>query len=156
MNIRFEIASSNSIGYVYLAEYELFKWHVNHGVSEEDYGDSANNIGTFMNDIKMYYDKHKAKSVVCIVDDVPRGFVGYRKDGNAIYIVSLYVDKDFRNKGLARKLVERVHKLTNCTKMKSLISDQNTESKRFFTKLGFEKQGESNIHSMSEYVLNLK
>lgn len=147
------------IGYIYLAEYELFRYHTENGISEEDYGAYINNVGTFINDTMKYYNKNKVRCIVYTDNnDVCRGSIAYRDDSKTkgIYIVSLYVDKEYRHNYIATKLINAVIKETNKTTYMSLIADFNKASIKLFESIGFKHSNKSNINHMSEYKLVLK
>ena len=147
------------IGYIYLAEYELFRYHIENGISEEDYGAYINNIGTFINNTVSYYNKNKVRCIVYTDNnDTCRGFVAYRNDSktNGIYIISLYVDKEYRRSYIATKLINAVIKETNKTTYMSLIADFNKVSIKLFESMGFKHNNKTNITHMNEYKLVLK
>lgn len=151
-----DIHTSNKFdifSYIIMAEYKLYKYHIENGISELEYGTSDINISSFISGISDYYIKHDTKSIIATVNDHPVGFIAYNKiiDGE-LYIVSIYVDSVFRKSGVATSLIKEVMK-SEWDYCKVLIANFNTESKNLFTKLGFELLYESDIHGMSEYHL---
>lgn len=128
MDIEFKHAGTSEMPYIYLAEQKLCEDHINHGIDEDDYGCRLHNIGTFEDDIKTYYHKHKVRCIVARINGICRGF-----------IVSLYVDEDFRNKGIATKMVEKMYRFTGHNTLKALIADYNEVCQKFATGIGFKK-----------------
>lgn len=146
------------LGYIYLAEYMLFKYHIDNGISEEDHNDYMNNIGIFITDTMSYYNRNKVRCIVYTDNhDSCRGFIAYRNDSKTkgIYIVSLYVDKEYRHNHIASKLLNAVIKETNKNTYMSLIADFNEASKHLFESFGFKYNNKSNINHMSEYKLEI-
>lgn len=142
--------------YIVLAEYDLFKIHCDNGISEGEYGVHPVNIGRFVYDIRSYYDDKNAKALIYLYRGLYRGFVSHRKDpAKGEYIVSLYVDRDLRRKGIAELLLKKVINDTKEDKVTVLVGDFNKSAISLYEKLGFKKLGDSNIHGMSEYQLVL-
>lgn len=146
----------NIFGYICLAEHELCVQHISNGIKEDDYGASTNDIGMFINDISKYYISHDTECVVAMIDGASIGFVAYNKVNNGeLYIISLYVDKEYRRLGIATRLIDEVLKY-DYEYAKVLIGDFNKESINFFNKLGFKLSAKSEIIGMSEYRLTEK
>ena len=82
----------------------------------------------------------------------------YRNDSktNGIYIISLYVDKEYRRSYIATKLINAVIKETNKTTYMSLIADFNNASIKLFESMGFKHNNKTNITHMNEYKLVLR
>lgn len=142
--------------YIVLAEYDLFRMHSDNGISETEYGVHPLNIGKFVYDIRSYYDDKNAKSLIYLYRGLYRGFISHRKDpAKGEYIVSLYIDRDSRRKGIAELLIKKVIENTEENKVTVLVGDFNKGAISLYEKLGFKKLGDSNIHGMSEYQLIL-
>lgn len=152
MDIEIKHAGTSEMPYIYLAELRLCEDHINHGIDENEYGCRMRNIGTFVDDIKTYYHKHKIRCVVAKVDGICRGFIAFAVEPYHTYIVSIYVDEEFRNKGIATKLVSKVNIYTGHNTLKALIADYNDTCKKFATGIGFKKIKDSNIYGMGEYM----
>lgn len=152
MDIEFKHAGTSEMPYIYLAEQKLCEDHINHGIDEDDYGCRLHNIGTFADDIRTYYHKHKVRCIVAKINGICRGFIAFRVEPYHTYIVSLYVDEDFRNKGIATKMVEKMYRFTGHNTLKALIADYNVVCQKFATGIGFKKIKDSNIYGMGEYM----
>ena len=140
--------------YILLAEYDLFRIHLENGVSEEAYGVHPRNLGRFVYDIRSYYDDKSVNALIYLDTGLYRGFIAHRKDVyKGEYIVSLYVDKDSRKNGVAETLLRKVIENTREDKITVLVGDFNTPAINLYKKLGFKPLDKSNIKGMTEYQL---
>ncbi len=147
---------ADAYAYMLLAEYELFKMHSANGVTEEEYGVHPRNLGRFLADIKGYYESKHIFATISEESGYYTGMVVTRKDPDkGLYVVSLYVDEDFRKNGTASALLKYVIGNTKEDKVTALIGTFNKASLGLFTKLGFKELGDTNIKSMKEYQLAL-
>lgn len=97
-----ESDKKEAYSYILLAEYDLFKIHLENGVSEEAQGVHPRNLGRFVYDIRSYYDDINVNALLYLDTGLYRGFIAHRKDADkGEYVVSLYVDKDSRKNGVA-------------------------------------------------------
>lgn len=149
-----ESDKKEAYAYILLAEYDLFRIHLENGVSEEAYGVHPRNLGRFVYDIRSYYDDKSVNVLLYLDRGLYRGFIAHRKDvDKGEYIVSLYVDKDSRKNGVAEALLRRVIENTKEDKITVLVGDFNKPAIALYEKLGFKVLGKSNIHGMTEYQL---
>ena len=144
----------DAYGYMLLAEYELFKMHSEHGVTEDEYRVHPRNLGRFLNDIKGYYESKHIFASVAEESGYYTGMIVTRKDPNkGLYIVSLYVDEDFRKNGTASTLLKHVINNTKEDKVTILVGDFNKPAISLYEKFGFKTLGKSSIKGMTEYQL---
>ena len=137
--------------YMLLVEYELFKLHESNGISEHNYN---NSLGKFSYIIKDYYSSSSIDSLITVDHGYYIGMLTHRKDNvKGRYVVSLYVDKDFRKNGIAYKLLKYL--IDNCKedRVTVLVGDFNTPAINLYKKLGFKPLDKSNIKGMTEYQL---
>ena len=137
--------------YMLLAEYELFKLHESNGITEPNYNDS---LDRFSYVIKDYYSGSSIDSLITVDHGYYIGMLTHRKDNvKGRYVVSLYVDKDFRKNGIAYKLLKYL--IDNCKedKVTVIVGDFNTPAINLYKKLGFKMLEKSNNKGMTEYQL---
>ena len=140
--------------YMFLAKYDLFKLHQRNGITEDAYGVHPRNLGRFVNDIKCYYEDKSVDGYLAINNGFYIGMIVHRKDPQkGRYIVSLYIDKDFRKNGVASALIKSVMDNYKEDKFTVLVGDFNTPAINLYKKLGFKVLGKSNIEGMTEYQL---
>ena len=146
-----ESDKQSAFEYMLLVEYELFKLHKSNGITEPNYNSS---LGRFSYIIKDYYSSSSIDSLITVDHGYYIGMLTHRKDDiKGRYVVSLYVDKDFRKNGIAYKLLKYL--IDNCKedKVTVTVGDFNTPAINLYKKLGFKVLGKSNVKGMTEYQL---
>ena len=94
-------------GYMFLAEYDLYKLHKRNGISEEFYNIYGANIGRFVNNVRTYYDDKNIDGYLVVSNGFYIGMLIYRNDPQkGKYLVTLYVDRNFRKSGIGTHLVK--------------------------------------------------
>lgn len=87
---------------------------------------------------------------IAAIDEYPVGFIGFARmymfeaDEDYIRILALVVDKDYRRKGIAAALIEKVKQFAKESGVESLalnsgITNERESAHLFYQNLGFEK-----------------
>ena len=140
-----------AFGYIYVAEFELLKMHAENNIDLKEYGVSLN-LGEFVRDIRKFYSSNECNCMLVEIDDFYRGFISTSKDKDkGQYIIALYVDLEYRNKGIATALIKEVLDTTKENKATLLVGNFNTDAIKIYEKLGFRYKEESFIKGMSTY-----
>jgi RimJ/RimL family protein N-acetyltransferase len=83
---------------------------------------------------KIFMGQNSNKYKICLVNDVPSGYVGIINDNEITYCVS----PDFKNMGIGTFMVSEFIK--SYDELVAFVIPENKPSCRVFEKLGFEKQ----------------
>ena len=80
---------------------------------------------------------------LALVDNVPVGYCAVVKDYDSYYIYQIGVKKAFQQKGIGQAMMEQVMILAASDNMDitAHVREYNENSKKLFTRLGFEKIG---------------
>lgn len=140
-----------AFGYIYVAEFELLKMHADNNIDLKEYGVSLN-LGEFIRDIREFYSSNECNCMLVEIDGFYRGFISTSKDEEkGEYIIALYVDIEYRNKGIATALIKEVIETTKETKATLLVGNFNTDAIKLYEKLGFKYIEDAFIKGMSTY-----
>ncbi len=90
--------------------------------------------------IDLYLCRNPGQSFVCKADGHIIGTIMCGNDGRRAFIYHLAVSEQYRNRGIARKLVRRAldeQKILEIDKCAVFILDENRGGKEFWMKMGF-------------------
>ncbi len=92
------------------------------------------------------YSKNKEKIISIILKKKKWiiGHVSYRMEMNKLHIFHLFIEKDYRQLGLAKKLMKEIEKHGFLYKAKTLtlnVGKKNTAAVKLYKKLGYQRIG---------------
>lgn len=90
---------------------------------------------------QMYFDPSATLYILTDDDDTALGIVGFRRVGDSAEILHIAVDEQKRNRGIGRKIID---KLLALEKLTELVAETDRDAVGFYRRYGF------SIHSLGE------
>lgn len=91
------------------------------------------NVSITKSEQEEYMSKNSSKFRICLLDDIPVGYIGTPKDNKIVYCV----DNSFKGKGIGTFMVENFGK--DRLELEALVKLDNIASQKVFEKLGYSK-----------------
>ena len=88
---------------------------------------------------------HSDVLFIAAIDKIPIGYVSIVTNGDSYYVFQIAIKKEYQQKGIGTALMNQVIDMADSDGMEvtANVMDYNTNSKKMFTSLGFEKIGYS-------------
>jgi N-acetylglutamate synthase len=130
-NAKYKIVEMNLIRYKKLMDF----WQSNEGIFVDDDDDYDR--------LKMFLKRNPKLNFMALHDDQIIATIKSSHDGRRGYLHHLAVKKEYRNKGLAKELVniclERLRKI-GIKKFRTFVLDSNKKAIQFWKRVGFSVQ----------------